>query len=46
MIAVLNPDYMSVLFTDHTGNIILGAAVLFLATGMFIMQTIIRKTLA
>jgi len=46
MIAVLNPDYMSVLFTDHTGNIILGAAVLFLATGMFIMQTTIRKTLS
>ena len=46
MIAVVNPDYISVLFTDHTGNIILGVAVLFLATGMFLMQTIIRKTLS
>jgi len=46
LIALVNPDYISVLFTDPTGNIVLGVAVLFLATGMFLMQTIIRKTLS
>ena len=46
LIAVVNPDYISVLFTDPTGNIVLGVAVLFLATGVFVMQTIIRKTLS
>jgi tight adherence protein B len=46
LITAMNPDYMMVLITDSTGNIILGIAILFLATGMFLMQTIIRKTLS
>lgn len=45
LIGILNPEYISVLFTDHIGNIILGVAVLSLATGVFTMQTIIRKSL-
>lgn len=46
LISLINPDYMSVLITDHTGNIVLGMAVLFLMMGMFLMQTIIRKALS
>ncbi len=45
LIGALNPDYISVLFTDRMGNIILGIAVLSLSTGIFTMQTIIRKSL-
>ena len=46
LLGVLNPEYMGILFTDKTGNLVLGAAVLSLATGVFTMQTIIRKSLS
>jgi len=46
LLGVLNPEYMGLLFTDKTGNLVLGAAVLSLATGVFTMQTIIRKSLS
>ena len=45
LITALNPEYMAVLFFDRTGNLLLGAAVLSLAVGTFLMQTIIRKSL-
>ncbi len=46
IIGMLSPDYMAVLFTDRSGNIILGIAILSLSAGMFAMQTIIRKSLS
>ncbi len=46
LLTFLNPDYMNLLFTDKTGNLVLGAAVLSLCTGVFVMQTIIRKSLS
>lgn len=46
LLGILNPDYMALLFTDKTGNLVLGAAVLSLSTGVFTMQTIIRKSLS
>lgn len=42
---LLNPDYASVLFTDPTGNTILGAAIGMLVMGIFVMRTTITKTL-
>lgn len=46
LIGALSPDYMVVLFTDSTGNVVLGIAVMSLSIGMFLMQTIIRKALS
>jgi tight adherence protein B len=43
---VLNPAYMSVLFTDKTGHIFLTAAFGSLSTGIFVMRTIINRTLS
>lgn len=43
---VLNPSYMSVLFTDDVGHIFLGAAFGSLFGGIFVMRTIINRTLA
>ena len=43
---LINPDYISVLFTNSTGQMILGTAVLSLAIGIFSMRTIINKALA
>jgi len=43
---LVSPDYIGVLFTDPTGNMILGAAVLSLAAGMGAMRLIIRKSLS
>lgn len=43
---VLNPSYMSVLFTDSTGHIFLAAAFGSLSTGIFVMRTIINRTLS
>ena len=43
---VLNPAYMSVLFTDSMGHIFLTAAFGSLGTGIFVMRTIINKTLS
>ncbi len=45
LIGALNPEYISVLFTDRVGNIVLGIAVLSLSLGIIIMQAIIRKSL-
>jgi tight adherence protein B len=46
MLWVLNPKYISVLFTDPTGQHIFGAAVLSLGLGIFVMRTMIRKALS
>ena len=43
---VLNPTYMSVLFSDPVGHIFLGAAFGSLGGGIFVMRTIINRTLA
>ncbi len=42
----VNPDYMTVLFVDDTGRMVLGAAILSLSIGMFVMRMIIRASLA
>ena len=41
----LNPGYVGMMFTDPTGRKLFGAAVLSLCTGIFIIRTIIRKSL-
>ena len=41
----LNPKYMNLLLTNSSGNKLFGAAVLSLCFGMFVMRTIIRRTL-
>ncbi len=41
-----NPSYIGLLFVDATGNKLLGGAILSLGLGMFVIRTIIRKTLA
>ena len=46
LLYVVNPDYMSLLFTDESGRMLLGAAMLSLCTGVFVMRTIIRKSLS
>ena len=46
MMWVINPDYIDLLFRNPTGESLLGAAVLSLATGVLAMRAIIRKTLA
>ncbi len=46
MLYFASPDYISVLFTDPTGHMLLGAAALSLATGMGAMRLIISKTLS
>lgn len=45
LLAVINPGYIDVLFTDSTGNAILATAVGMLTTGMSIMRTIITRSL-
>lgn len=42
---ILNPDYLSLLFTDPTGHTLLGSSVLSLATGLFIIRTMIIRSL-
>ena len=42
---VLSPDYISLLFTDPTGNKLVAAAVISLATGLFVIRAIVRKSL-
>jgi len=44
-LAFINPGYLSVLFTDPTGNMILGTAIGMLTTGICVMRTTITKTL-
>ena len=46
VVYLINPDYMSLLFTNSTGQMILGTAILSLSIGMFSMRTIISKALA
>ena len=46
LLFVVSPAYIEVLFTTSTGNMVLGGAVLSLATGMGVMRVIIKKSLA
>jgi tight adherence protein B len=46
LLYVINPDYMSVLFTDPTGNTILGAAIVSLGVGMVTIRALIRRALS
>ncbi|MEJ0016007.1 MAG: type II secretion system F family protein [Acetobacteraceae bacterium] len=41
----LNPAYIGLLFTDPTGRNLFGAAVVSLITGLFVIRTIIRRSL-
>lgn len=43
---LINPDYMGILFTEESGRMVLGGAVLSLCTGIFVMRMIIRTSLA
>ena len=43
---LLNPTYMAVLFTDSMGHVFLTAAFGSLGAGIFVMRTIINKTLS
>lgn len=42
---VLNPVYIAMLFNDPTGRSMFGAALVSLATGLFVIRTIIRRSL-
>jgi len=42
---VLNPGYLSMLFTDKTGQTLFGSAVVSLFTGLMIIRTIINRRL-
>ena len=46
MLYAINPEYMGTLFSNDTGRMILGAALLSLCTGIFVMRMIIRKSLS
>ena len=46
MLYAINPEYMGTLFSNDTGRMILGAALLSLCTGVFVMRMIIRKSLS
>jgi tight adherence protein B len=37
-----SPDYVGLLFSTLTGNIVLGACALWMATGVFVMRQMIR----
>ena len=43
---VLNPEYISLLITDPTGNTILAVAILMMGCGIMSMRAIIRKSLS
>jgi tight adherence protein B len=43
---LLNPSYVSILFTDPSGQMILACAAVMLSIGAFIMRAIIEKALA
>lgn len=43
---LINPDYMSLLFTEESGRMVLGGAILSLSIGIFVMRLIIRKSLS
>lgn len=42
MMAVLNPDYLSILFTDPLGQTMFAGGLISLATGSFIMRKMVR----
>ena len=44
-IYLVNPAYMGLLFFDPTGQMVLGIAILSLATGVFVMRMLIRSAL-
>jgi tight adherence protein B len=46
MLWVMNPAYLGVLFTDPTGNTILGMAITSLGIGILVMRMIIQKSLS
>ena len=46
MLAVLNPVYIGVLFTDPGGRKIFGLAVVSLTTGIMVMRSMIRRSLS
>ncbi len=45
MLYLINPDYISLLFVHPTGQSMLGGAVISLSLGLFMIRTIIRKSL-
>jgi tight adherence protein B len=46
MLYVINPDYVGLLFTDKTGQKLLGIAIGMLITGLYVMQQIIKRSLS
>ena len=46
LLAVFNPHYVAVLFTDPAGRKLLATGVMFLCMGMFTMRTIISRSLS
>ncbi len=46
MLYVINPDYVGLLFTDKTGQKLLGLAIGMLITGLYVMQQIIKRSLS
>jgi tight adherence protein B len=46
MLYFVSPNYIGLLFADTAGNMILGTAILSLATGMGIMRLIIKQSLS
>jgi tight adherence protein B len=45
MLFVINPDYIGLLFTDSTGEMLLGIAIAMLISGLWVMQQIIKRSL-
>jgi tight adherence protein B len=39
---VTTPDYISLLFTEHMGNIMLAGCAVWMATGIFVMRKMIN----
>ena len=42
---ILSPAYISLLFTEKTGNKLVAAAAISLTVGLFVIRTIVRKSL-
>lgn len=42
LVYLMSPEYMSVLFNTHTGNLLLGVSAFWMATGIFIMSRMIN----
>jgi tight adherence protein B len=45
-LALLNPEYIGILFTDPAGQKVFTMALISLATGIFAMRTIVRRSLS